>query len=145
LKDFLGQQVYEQLQNVSSDTENVLNKLDLLAKLLGQLLTSDVPIEPDSSHIVSIIADRDEMEVEDLSKERVQSATPFDWKMFLHQRALLPEELSARYAPSFSRIFGDNPRVILRRSLELMHIPEEYIQRILIAVGSLDSDTKTKG
>ncbi|KAK4527023.1 hypothetical protein GAYE_SCF34G4944 [Galdieria yellowstonensis] len=144
LKDFLGQQVYEQLQKVSSDTENVLSKLDPLAKLLGQLLTSDVPIDPDSSHIVSVTADRDEMEVEVLSKERVRGVIPFDWKTFLHQRALLPEEVSTLYAPSFSRIFGDNPRVILRRSLELMRIPEEYIQRILIAVGSLDSDIETK-
>ncbi|KAK4525595.1 hypothetical protein GAYE_SCF15G3504 [Galdieria yellowstonensis] len=145
LKDFLGQQVYEQLQKVSSDTESVLNKLDPLAKLLGQLLTSDVPIEPDSSHIFSKTADRDEMEVEDVSRERVRGVIPFDWKTFLHQRALLPEEVSTRYAPSFSRIFGDNPRVILRSSLELMRIPEEYIQHILIAVGSLDSDTETKG
>ncbi|KAK4526215.1 hypothetical protein GAYE_SCF20G4129 [Galdieria yellowstonensis] len=145
LKDFLGQQVYEQLQKVSSDTESVLNKLDPLAKLLGQLLTSDVPIEPDSSHIFSKTADRDEMEVEDVSRERVRGVIPFDWKTFLHQRALLPEEVSTRYAPSFSRIFGDNPRVILRSSLELMRIPEEYIRHILIAVGSLDSDTETKG
>ncbi|KAK4525217.1 hypothetical protein GAYE_SCF08G3123 [Galdieria yellowstonensis] len=145
LKDFLGQQVYEQLQNLSSDTESVLYKLDPLAKLLGQLLTSDVPIEPDSSHIFSIAADRDEMEVEVVSKERVRGVIPFGWKTFLHQRALLPEEVSTRYAPSFSRIFGDNPRVILRSSLELMRIPEEHIQLILIAVGSLDSDTETKG
>ncbi|KAK4528250.1 hypothetical protein GAYE_SCF54G6186 [Galdieria yellowstonensis] len=150
LKDFLGQQVYEQLQKVYSDSESVLMKLDPLAKLLGRnlerLWRSDVPVVPEPSQmdIVSTRTDTDKMEVEDMSKERVQSATPFDWKTFLHQRALLPEEVSARYAPSFSRIFGDNPRVILRRSLELMRIPEEHIQLILIAVESLDSGIEAK-
>jgi len=34
-------------------------------------------------------------------RERIPSDKSFDWKTFLHQRALLPEEVSARYAPSF--------------------------------------------
>jgi len=111
----------------------------LLGRNLERLWRSDVPVVPEPSQmdIVSTRTDTDEMEVKDMRRERIPSDKSFDWKTFLHQRALLPEEVSARYAPNFSRIFGDNPRVILRRSLELMHIPEEYIQLILIACFSL--------
>ncbi|KAK4524496.1 hypothetical protein GAYE_SCF04G2397 [Galdieria yellowstonensis] len=118
LKDFLGQQVYEQLQKVYSDNESVLMKLDPLAKLLGQLLTSDVPIDPDSSHIVSITADRDEMEVEDMSKERVQSATPFDWKTFLREHCGFSDEEVSYCLPKVEDIDEDELPAVTKQSLK---------------------------
>ncbi|KAK4525694.1 hypothetical protein GAYE_SCF15G3603 [Galdieria yellowstonensis] len=89
LKDFLGQQVYEQLQKVYSDTESVLMKLDPLAKLLGRnlerLWRSDVPMEPEPSQmdIVSTRTDTDEMEVTERKGVVSVRQGEFDWMEFL--------------------------------------------------------------
>ncbi|GJD07136.1 hypothetical protein Gasu2_15130 [Galdieria sulphuraria] len=77
--------------------------------------------------------------------EQVSSdITHFDWKEFLCKSALLPEEFASRHASRFLRIFGDNPQVIRRKSLELMGIPEQYIQQILIATMLLEENTEMK-
>ncbi|GJD10743.1 hypothetical protein Gasu2_49170 [Galdieria sulphuraria] len=79
-------------------------------------------------------------------REQVSSGinTHFDWKEFLCKSALLPEEVATRYALTFPRIFGDNPQVIRRKSLELMGIPEQYIQKILRAAVLLKENTEMK-
>ncbi|KAK4523577.1 hypothetical protein GAYE_PCTG70G1473 [Galdieria yellowstonensis] len=89
LKDFLGQQVYEQLQKVYSDTESVLMKLDPLAKLLGRnlerLWRSDVPVVPEPSQmdIVSTRTDTDEMQVTERKGVVSVRQGRFDWMEFL--------------------------------------------------------------
>jgi len=53
-------------------------------------------------------------------EHRVQSATPFDWKTFLHQRALLPEEVSARYAPRIMNLLRKKLYQRSKRSQEIL-------------------------
>ncbi|KAK4523524.1 hypothetical protein GAYE_PCTG69G1420 [Galdieria yellowstonensis] len=103
LKDFLDQQVYEQLQKVSSDTENVLNKLDPLAKLLGQLLTSDFFKE----NMLSTAIDRDEMEVENMRKERIPSVKSFDWNTFLREHCGFSDEEVSYCLPKIKKVPSD--------------------------------------
>ncbi|KAK4528326.1 hypothetical protein GAYE_SCF55G6266 [Galdieria yellowstonensis] len=124
LKDFLGQQVYEQLQKVYSDNESVLMKLDPLAKLLGRnlerLWRSDVPVVPEPSQmdIVSTRTDTDEMAVEDVSKERVQSATPFDWKTFLREHCGFSDEEISYCLPKVEDIDEDELPAVTKQSLK---------------------------
>ncbi|KAK4527019.1 hypothetical protein GAYE_SCF31G4940 [Galdieria yellowstonensis] len=97
LKDFLGQQVYEQLQKVYSDTESVLMKLDPLAKLLGRnlerLWRSDVPMVPEPSQmdIVSTRTDTDEMQVTERKGVVSVRQGEFDWMEFLKTYCRLTE------------------------------------------------------
>ncbi|GJD11240.1 hypothetical protein Gasu2_53780 [Galdieria sulphuraria] len=87
-----------------------------------------------------------QLEKDKTRREQVSSGinTHFDWKEFLCKSALLPEEVATRYALTFPRIFGDNPQVIRRKSLELMGIPEQYIQKILRAAVLLKENTEMK-
>ncbi|EME25845.1 archaeal ATPase [Galdieria sulphuraria] len=87
-----------------------------------------------------------QLEKDKTRREQVSSdiSTHFDWKEFLCKSALLPEEVATRYALTFPRIFGDNPQVIRRKSLELMDIPEQYIQKILRAAVLLKENTEMK-
>ncbi|EME31331.1 archaeal ATPase [Galdieria sulphuraria] len=66
-----------------------------------------------------------QVEKDTIRREQVSTGiTHFDWKEFLFKSALLPEEVAIRYHLTFPGIFGDNPQVIRRKSLELMGIPE---------------------
>ncbi|EME28873.1 archaeal ATPase [Galdieria sulphuraria] len=87
-----------------------------------------------------------QLEKDKTRREQVSSDinTHFDWKEFLCKSALLPEEVATRYAFTFPSIFGDNPQVIRRKSLELMGIPEQYIQKILRAAVLLKENTEMK-
>ncbi|EME26234.1 archaeal ATPase [Galdieria sulphuraria] len=87
-----------------------------------------------------------QLEKDKTRREQVSSGinTHFDWKEFLCKSALLPEEVATRYALTFPRIFGDNPQVIRKKSLELMGIPEQYIQKILRAAVLLKENTEMK-
>ncbi|GJD08262.1 hypothetical protein Gasu2_25710 [Galdieria sulphuraria] len=87
-----------------------------------------------------------QLEKDKTRREQVSSdiSTHFDWKEFLCKSALLPEEVATRYAFTFPSIFGDNPQVIRRKSLELMGIPEQYIQKILRAAVLLKENTEMK-
>ncbi|GJD06406.1 hypothetical protein Gasu2_08260 [Galdieria sulphuraria] len=87
-----------------------------------------------------------QLEKDKTRREQVSSGinAHFDWKEFLCKSALLPEEVATRYALTFPRIFGDNPQVIRRKSLELMGIPEQYIQKILRAAVLLKDNTEMK-
>ncbi|KAK4528811.1 hypothetical protein GAYE_SCF65G6758 [Galdieria yellowstonensis] len=97
LKDFLGQQVYEQLLKVYSDNESVLMKLDPLAKLLGRnlerLWRSDVPVVPEPSQmdIVSTRTDTVEMQVTERKGLVSVRQGQFDWMEFLKTYCKLTE------------------------------------------------------
>eukprot|EP00871_Galdieria_phlegrea_P001900 jgi/Galph1/2710/GphlegSOOS_G1364.1 len=145
LKEFLGSAAYDKLQDIFSkvashqrDTQWEIGLLPLSSTLSvwSQTMFRDNYAENKSSTTKeerNVIATTDAMQVEDTRGGSAPGAE-FDWKQFLSQHALLSEEDSTRYAPMFLRIFGNDPNVIQRETLQMLHLSETNIQKILTAV-----------
>ncbi|KAK4526317.1 hypothetical protein GAYE_SCF22MG4231 [Galdieria yellowstonensis] len=118
LKDFLGQQVYEQLLKVYSDNESVLMKLDPLAKLLGRnlerLWRSDVPVVPEPSQmdIVSTRTDTDEMQVTERKGVVSVRQGRFDWMEFLKTYCDLTESEASECLYALERFSESEMEVV---------------------------------
>eukprot|EP00871_Galdieria_phlegrea_P002535 jgi/Galph1/3282/GphlegSOOS_G1914.1 len=145
LKEFLGSAAYDKLQDIFSkvashqrDTQWEIGLFTLSSTLSvwSQTMFRDNYAENKSSTTKeerNVIATTDAMQVEDTRGGSAPGAE-FDWKQFLSQHALLSEEDSTRYAPMFLRIFGNDPNVIQRETLQMLHLSETNIQKILTAV-----------
>ncbi|KAK4522640.1 hypothetical protein GAYE_PCTG14G0530 [Galdieria yellowstonensis] len=103
LKNFLGQQVYDQLRKAYFGSESVLKKLDPLGKLLGHLLPSHLPLE----NILSTRRDTDEMEVKEMRRERIPCEKSFDWNTFLREQCGFSDEEVSYCLPKIKEVPSD--------------------------------------
>eukprot|EP00871_Galdieria_phlegrea_P003741 jgi/Galph1/4368/GphlegSOOS_G3027.1 len=138
VQSFFGPVAYSQLGEVflNEDAIQTDSKLIPLSLALTSWLQGMLRDKPESGRVglgMEMRSDANAMQVE-YTREGSASGAEFDWKRFLSQRALLSEEDSTRYAPIFLRIFGNNPNIIQRETLQMLHLPETNIQKILTAV-----------
>eukprot|EP00871_Galdieria_phlegrea_P004173 jgi/Galph1/4757/GphlegSOOS_G3423.1 len=121
LQSFLGPESYSQLEQVFRNEDAIQTDSKLIP--LSSALTS----------WLQGMSDANAMQVE-YTRGGSASGAEFDWKQFLSQHALLSEEDSTRYAPMLLRILGNDPNVIQRETLQMLHLSKTNIQKILTAV-----------